>query len=1035
MAGRLTVPFAPGADQLWPTMQPGASPDELRVAGYDFREHQARFDRTPEVTYVLYAVEPAPSGAEVSVVFADPGFGADVVVPVPVPPGARIDAGDSFAVPLPAGATAQTRVIAVREEVNGAPTPVPVLGRWSLAALLGTTARLLWVIGAERDCLSRQRDLIRHQRSVQTATGSGLDLLGADLGVPRFPPTPCSVDAGTIVLYHLDDVPGAAPAVRDSAAAFPGRTPHHGALAGPAGAVVLGGPGRYDGAAAFVGPGSITVAGHPDLDLPAVGALTVECFLRPAPGSALGAVLALGAAAGPGWSIEVGDIGLGVPRAVRASIADGATSVVAASAVNLPTDRFSHVAATLTRGPTGSTWALHVNGTLVATADATVLGAIAGAGDLVIGPGAGDFRGAVDEVRVSGVARAGFHPMLGEADEQYRRRLGLFRRWVLPTPRGLQDVLNALVPEIDGVAEPFVVDDADGATAAGRRLVRVWPRTVEVRDSIASDGRRGVSEADLWPREAGLDPALLGRHAHPQVTYLPPGPEPGRDPALPAPDPHVMQPLPAAALDRLAGLVAAQGLAGMLVVTSGFDPAAADSRADGRAVLLRLTALGPARLAALAHRAGFDLVEHRDGRTVYAACRPGTPMLVGPAGSGGQLLAGELPMMTVGDTATITLAQPSPTYTPPTLPVDAEVRHQMIPAWAGRGTLAVATPTPTTAALTAVAPGALALTADIARAGRVMTVSGVVRIVPAPLPSGASIAADGTLGVDLTGLGPAEQDFDPAFLALVNDPRIDVAAGPDTRRMQRGCARRLIALADRLQAGGVPGRIRLVSAYQPAAPPTALESRGRRLVIGHTQLAIGELAVEAHLAGFGYVARTGATVVVAEPASDPVGISGPAEVEVGAMITLTVSPSPGEVSARTRLGWSSGQVVATVPEETGVVLTSTADPDATVVGAAPGQAWVQATLRDVDAAGPYAVTVRLRPELAAARISRDDYYLLMNALKTLHPVGVEVRTEAIRSAVVELADTPDGIDPSFTYPAFRLHRAAAASRRRTTDDG
>jgi hypothetical protein len=163
--------------------------------------------------------------------------------------------------------------------------------------------------------------------------------------------------------------------------------------------------------------------------------------------------------------------------------------------------------------------------------------------------------------------------------------------------------------------------------------------------------------------------------------------------------------------------------------------------------------------------------------------------------------------------------------------------------------------------------------------------------------------------------------------------------------------------------------------------------------------------------------------------ADPVGVEGPTEVTVGDHITLTASPAPPDVSTTTRLGWSSGQLVATTADQQGVQLTSTTAPSVTVVGLATGRAWVRATLRDAGAAGPYAFMVRLRPELAGARISRDDYYLLMNALHTVHPVGVEVLTEALRAAVVELGSTPSGLDPSFTYPAFRLHRAAAAIRK------
>ena len=62
-------------------------------------------------------------------------------------------------------------------------------------------------------------------------------------------------------------------------------------------------------------------------------------------------------------------------------------------------------------------------------------------------------------------------------------------------------------------------------------------------------------------------------------------------------------------------------------------------------------------------------------------------------------------------------------------------------------------------------------------------------------------------------------------------------------------------------------------------------------------------------------------------------------------------------------------------------------------------------------------------------MSLDQYYLVMNALHRLHPVGVEVLTERLRAAVVELTTAPDGIDPSFTYPTFRVHRPVRSLRK------
>lgn len=1037
MAARLTVPFARGADTLPLLLQAGASPELATVAPYDFGEHLARFDHDPEVSYLLRSRTWLPGGTTLTVSFVDPAFPGDVATTVVVPEDAP--AGWTAMVPLPSAASLATRIASVTETrprtATAAASPQAATDV-ELAALLGTTARLLWVLGAERDRLTQLRQEVRDQRQVETASGAGLDLIGADLAVPRFPPTPYSFDNDTIALWHLDDLPGASPAIVDTAAAFPGRSPHHGSLQGPVGSVLVGQPARYDKGVAFLGPGSILVASHPDFDVAASGDLTVECFVRPAASSALGQVMGRAG----GWSVEVGDLGIGIANAVRATITDGATTLTAVAALDLPTDRFTHVAAVLDR--TAGTWTVLVDGVPTGITDASALGAVGGS-DITLGPAGTGFAGLLDEVRLSSTARSGFHPVLGESDERYRARLGLFRRWVLPTPETVTAVLNALVPELDGVAAPFVVTDLDDPMHVGHQVLRVWPAALSPHQTIDADGRLQVSEQQLWSAsdltvatdvaaQFGIDPTVLGRHANPQITYAPVTPDPGRDPGLPPADPHLMQPPVAACLDRLTVLLGTVGAAGNLVVRSGFDAAAADGRAVGRAVLLDADPLETGVLAALAHRAGFDFVEYRQAGVVYAATAPDQELLLGPVGSGPVLLAGQVPELTAGDTVTITVTLAGPTYATPPLPLDAEVDYALLQAGAGRGTLTTTDPSDPVATLTALAPGIVSISADVTHDARVVTASAPIVIRPQPLADGASIAADGTMGVSLDLVGPAEPTFDPAYLTQVSDPRIDFGVAPEHHQMQRSVARTLSTLADQLDTSGTPGLV-VSSAYQPAAPPTDLTSRGRTLTLGHATLTAGQLAVAAHRAGFEYVARTGSSVVVASSAGDLVGVDGPDEVVVGSAITLTVSPDPATVTATTRLGWSSGQLVATDIDEQSVAVMPSAPTTVLATGTRPGRAWVAATLREAAAAGPYAMTVRLRPELAGARLSLDDYYLVMNALNTLHPVGVEVLTEQIRSAVIELGSNPSGLDPSFTYPAFRLHRAAAALRKDQSD--
>ena len=308
MSARLTNPFQRGADVLELVLQAGATPAEAQVLAYSFVEHQARFGRPPTASYVLRAVAPVPAAAVVEVDLIDATLpGGATTVSVPLPRGAV--PGDGFAIPIPGEPRATARLTALRL-IGG----VGAVGDcFAVTALLGTTARLLWVLGVERDRLSRIAREVRTQRTVARATGASLDLIGADLAVPRFPPTPYSFDAATVALYHLDEAPGASPAVVDATAIFPGRTAHHGLLTGAAG---VGQRGRYDRAVGFAGNGGVVVGSHADFDIGTDEGFTVECFVRPAVASTLGTVVSRAAGAQPQWALEVGDIGLGVPQAV-----------------------------------------------------------------------------------------------------------------------------------------------------------------------------------------------------------------------------------------------------------------------------------------------------------------------------------------------------------------------------------------------------------------------------------------------------------------------------------------------------------------------------------------------------------------------------------------------------------------------------------------------------------------------------------------------------------------------------------------------
>jgi hypothetical protein len=1002
MGHRLTAPLDRGADVHELVLRPGAGGADVDAA--DLRrylaDHQARFDRRAQPAYVVRTLRDLDRTTRVTVTLDVPG--GSVTAPVTLPAGTL--AGHSAAVVLPSG-VAPENAVPTAIVVDPPPPGGAVVAAWAMTALLGTTAKLLWAVGWGRDDVRRQAQRTAVQRRLDTAVRAGLDLIGADLGVPRFPPLPYGFDPATVALYHCDDSRGAVPAVVDFTGAFPGRTRHDGRFEGGAAAEAAGRFGR--GIAMTDAPSAVRTDPDTALAVPADTGLTVECLVRPGVDTTTGRVLAAGAVAGggaggtgPGWTVELGDFGRGLPRAVRATIFDGTTRLELFGDVGLPVDRFTHVAAVVTRIPDGGVaFDLWLDGRHAAGTGAAPFGTPATPAELVLGPAGTGFRGVLDEVRISSVARTDFHPVLGEGDEHYRRRLRLFRGWVLPTPARLQALLNEIVGTIADMSDPLVVDDRDGELVRGSVIVRVVPAALPAGDSIDAAGRRGVTEADLYDPDADpfVDPVLLTRHDAAGVVYTPAG---QREllPGEAAADPHLVQPAVARALDALVALTA-PAAAGPLTVDRAFDPRVPGPHATGRAVLLRHLGYPPARLAALAHRAGFDFVQHLfGGRAVYCSCAPGDLLA---------LRSGADPVV---GTAVDLRIEPVP-------PTDAEVSLRVVPLGAGRADLTPATGTGTVGTLTGAAPGRVAVTADVTVAGRTVTAVTSVVVRPAALADGEAIAADGRTGVAENVVGPPEPALDPSLLVHVTDPRITAGTPTDDRRrMQRGTARRLLALLDALGAGP-PGHLTISSAFVPAAGPPTLASRGRALTIRHATVGPSALAVAAHTAGFGYVTRSGADVLVRHVAEPLIEVTGPAELEEGGVATYTVDPDPDALPAGYRLGWSSGALVDGAVD----VSTSTL-PAVDLTGRRAGRVWLQATLRDVDALTPFQVEVRLRDELVAAEaiVSRDQYELIMNVLHTLHPIGVEVVTRRLREAVVELRGAALDADPRYTYPQFQL---------------
>lgn len=1015
MGRRLTAPFERGADTLALRLLPTGNPTVSTVESYDFAEHRARFNRLPEPHYVVILREDLDVATAVRVTFQDVGT-APSTVTLALPAGTL--AGDSFLLPLPVSATGRVTQVTI-DPVPPIRPPAPVV---AVTALLGNLAKLLWVIGAERDQLRRHAARTVAQRHVGTAVGPSLDLIGNDLGVPRFPPLSYGFDTDTVALYHLDDVAGATPPVADLTAAYPGRTGHPGTLTGT---VQLGQPGRYGSAMAFRTAGSsVDVASSPAFDIPARSSATVECFVRPDAGAADGPVLSRHPApggTGAGWVLAIGDFGRGLAANVRFTAGDGTRQVELFADVSLPTNAFSHIAGVLDGAAGRAT--LYVDGVARASGPLpTGFGAVTNTAPLRIGAATGGFRGTVDEVRLSSVARPNFAPALGESDEHYQRRLRLFRRWTLPTPANLTAVLNEAVGPINGLTDPLVVDDQNATLVRGTRLVHVRPATLLPGECMDATGRRRVVEPDVVGTAAQddtFDPAFLFRFDHPDVDFTP---TPGGPPA----DPHLMHVGVADRLTHLAALAAAEpGPPGRLLVGAGFDPRAADLRATGRAVLLGHSTVPPDRLAALAHRIGFDFVCHRSGPDagpVYAAIAPAEHLTVelapddpGPTDA------------TVGSTVDLSL-RPAP-------PPDAFVRWLIVPGGVGRATLTpvgpAGSPQPT-ATLRPTAAGQLIVRADVTRGGHTVSATRLLRVGLADLASG-SISADGTLGVPATNLDQADAFFHPVFLVRHDDPRADYGGVEDRHRMQAAVAENLDLLLAELERRQVTGRLVIAAAFDAGGDLSARE--GRRLVLRHPNLAAGPLAAAAFAVGFAHVERSGADVVVRQPPGQLLVVRGPVgvdrspvlEIDEGSTMDITATPNATVVKQAgltgpapggdPQLSWATGTF------DTGeIALDSSTQPTVRLTARAAGTAWAQASYLLGSGRVPYTFQVRLRGELntPATKIAKDQYDLIMNILNTLHPVGVEVDTSAIRPHVIEIQGDRQQANPEFTFPKFRV---------------
>jgi YVTN family beta-propeller protein len=935
MARRLTVPFSRGADTQ--TLAMGAANASVAtVVPYDFLEHLAAFGRPPVPRYVLTARRDVVAATTLSITHRVSPAPA-LTATVHVPEGSL--AGSSFVIDLGLNEGPDVRLETITSDPPVPPSvtgPLSVADVWEVTALLGEAARMLWVLGVERDQIRRHLEIVLTQRRLAAATAASLDALGSDRGVPRFPPRPYSFDpATTIALYHLDDRP--LPSQVAVAAAEDVGTRYTGA-GHPATNTLLravhGADGRFGQAFGIRQPDAVLAApDHPDLALPAAASFTVECFLRPE--AVVPAVPTLEARvltkhadpanpALPGWALSVGHFNRGIPANVRFLVSDGTSQRLLFADVELVGDRFHHLAGVVDRA--AREVRLFVDGDLRRVASLDVpgppIGALTSPAALEIGrPGTATMRYLVDEVRLSRIARPHFSPVLGEDDEAYRRRLRVFQRWTLPTAAALQAVLNEAAGPIGGVADALVVDDQPSTLVSGSHPITVLPTTLAAGERISALGDKRADEATVngtAADEVAFDPAYLVATTIPSIVYAPPPPRVLKPRELP-PDPHRMQLGAERSLLRLVGIVNAIAPTAHLRVESAFDPRADDLRAVGRGLLLSHTSIDLGQLGALAHRAGFSFVTRRDVvPAVYASVGIGEYVEIVRT-AGGTAVSGDGFDGRRGETFVLGIR--------PALPPDSVVRWSTIACGQGRGRFTTSTETLTTT-LEATATGDLEVKVDVTRDRRTTSGTRRLRIVLVDLPNNESIAADGAVGVADTVAGGPEPFFDPAYLVAHDDPRASYGVTPDGRRMQRSVAARLDRLLDLIAGTGVPSQLEILEAYVPGAAD--IRARGRGLVVRHPDPAMGpgSLGVLAHVAGFSWVRRTAGTIRIRQAADELVSVTGPDTVEESALASLVIGPRarPQGLAVRPTRAYTANRGSETVSEidtATGRVLRAT----------------------------------------------------------------------------------------------------------------
>jgi hypothetical protein len=893
MRDGLTPPYNRGLESLTLALGATGADGTTAIAAYDFGTYLNVYGvLPPSPRYLLVPQASATDPVTVRFWFRrGPTLPEDPPTDLLLPPG--WPAGRTVAVPIPgSGADITSGFRLTRFQPQ--PPASQAAQDWQIVALLGNLAKLLWVIGAEHEELTAQIADVAAQRNAAKAHGASLDLLGSDLGVPRFPPTAYTFDAGTVALYHLDDLP--VPPAAEVTTVLDDRsryepTSHPGQNNGGH----SGRSGRFAGAFEFIEDHTnITIPDSPDFALAAGAPFTVEAIIKPSlTTTATGTVIAkrspLNLPVGAGWALSVGSF-RGIDHNVRFSLADGTAERELFADLDLGDGVFHHVAGVVDNrpGPPATTLALlYVDGVEAARQRVDPLGSLTSTNPVVIGFGQessggnlvdAQYAGILDEVRISNLARTSFNPVVGEGDDHYRRRLQVFQGWVLPSPGRLEAVLNQMAGPVAGDPNPFIVDETPDPLVMGTLPLRVLPAPLAPGQGIGADGNQRTTEAEavgVVADEPDFDVAWLTQHPD----------QPGLD--FGGVDANrMMQWSVRQALDAL---LARPGVsADTLHVLQAYDPGSGDLYSVGRALLLShdSLALAAADLAVQAYGAGFGWVTNTGTGQVHVA-QPRADIFqiipLAPAAIPGA------PDLVEGQNLNLGLDPDQGAF------ANSQVTWSVVRTGSGNATLVPGNPP----VLQGVTAGDVSVHVEVTRQQHTRGGSRDFRIglAPASLAAGGSIDGTGLRGVtEAAAAGSPADDFSELYLDLRTDDytgqHANVSYGTDlaNRRMQPVAGAALDRLLDLLAA--TAGTVTVVKAYDPTA--AGMLTQGRALWLQHSSLSAPALAAAAFAAAFDYVRIDPGppeTVQVAVGPGDQISVSGPGEVQVGQSVAASVDPS------------------------------------------------------------------------------------------------------------------------------------------------